>query len=186
MDKTLPLVETRQATKSSFHLLVSFSSLEWVHHKCRAHILRESSSNSSRHLDLHSDFSVHRKGDYMVVLHDWPIRIRNKACCMLWFGSRVFPKGWCVEGLVPNAALGEVMDYKGSDLFYGLTHWWIHNLVVVLGVDRNFRRGKNIVGGCRSLGVCRGKVYLASYLSLGALTLQPPFHCFLETMRWTA
>jgi hypothetical protein len=76
----------------------------------------------------------------------------------------MFPEGSRVEDLVLHAAVfsdgafGRWLDHEVSDLINGL-HWWIHNLMPLLGDDGNFGR-YGIVRENRLLGACSRREYL--------------------------
>jgi hypothetical protein len=99
----------------------------------------------------------------------WIILLNSHSVCdvnvvliltwvLLWINYEMSPPNSCVGGFVPNTtfrggAFGKWLDHEGSDLIIGLIHWWIHNLVALLGVNGNWK-------GSRSLGACLWRVYL--------------------------
>jgi hypothetical protein len=84
---------------------------------------------------------------------------------------------WTQDFSLVDIIMERWLDNKGSDLINGLTHWWIHNLMTLLGVGGNFRRWvywEEVVTWVHVLGG-----YILPWVPL-CLDL-----CFLATMRWT-
>lgn len=70
--------------------------------------------------------------------------------------------------------LWEVTRSWGLHLISGVSHWGIHNSVVLLG-DGGHYRWLGLVGGSRALGTCPGRVYLVPdpFLALSLLLVVP-------------
>lgn len=45
-----------------------------------------------------------------------------------------------VKSVFRDGAFGKRLDHEDSDFMNGFIHWWVHNLMVLLGGNENARR----------------------------------------------
>lgn len=70
-------------------------------------------------------------------IRDLHQKIGRGWASLLWFGSGIFSKGLCVEGLLPNVtmfsggAFGKWPDHEGSHFLHELVHWQINTLMLL-------------------------------------------------------
>lgn len=81
-------------------------------------------------------------------------------CLLLWFQSRLFPRGACVEGLVlppcinvQRCDFGKGSDHENSKIMDGQIYWWIPRLVDYWEAVANGRKW-DLTEGSGSLGSC--------------------------------